>query len=53
MRIIGMIAVTFGLLAAIKVINELKMTKAYDRQAAALERLADEAERGCIPARGR
>ena len=28
-------------LAGIKVKNELEMTKAYDRQAAALERIAD------------
>jgi len=36
------VAGTFGV---VKVMNELDMTRAYDRQAAALERLADVAER--------
>ncbi len=38
-------------LAGVKVRNELLMTKAYVRQADALERIADEAERGHVPVR--
>jgi len=34
-----------GGLGGIKVGNELKMTRAYDRQAAALERIADALEK--------
>lgn len=42
--IIIVVLVVLGL-ASIKVDNELKMTKAYDRQAAALERIADALEK--------
>ena len=42
--ILGLIIAAVLLLATVKVRNELKMTEAYDRQAVALERIANFAE---------
>jgi len=38
---VAAVVVIAGTLGAVKVNNELEMTRAYDRQAAALERIAD------------
>lgn len=48
-----LIVVAIGItLGVVKVKNELQMTKAYDRQAAALERIADATERGVLIEQG-